>query len=49
MRRGRIVLLDLTDGLDVLLVHVTGDLDELERRERQRGDRQTGMRALRQK
>lgn len=35
-------LLDLTDGLDVLLIHVTCEVDELERRERQRGDREFG-------
>ncbi|MBA2775067.1 MAG: AAA family ATPase [Nocardioidaceae bacterium] len=35
-------LIDLTTGVDVLLVHVTCDLDELERRERHRRDRQPG-------
>ena len=35
-------LLDLTAGVDVLLVHVTCDVDELERRERRRGDRDVG-------
>lgn len=35
-------LLEVTDGVDVLLVHVTCDVDELERRERQRGDRDLG-------
>lgn len=34
--------LALTSGLDVLLVHVTCDLDELERRERHRSDREPG-------
>ena len=35
-------LLALTNGLEVLLVHVTCDLDELERRERHRGGRESG-------
>lgn len=35
-------LLTLTNGLEVLLVHVTCDLDELERRERHRGGRESG-------
>ena len=35
-------LIELTDGLVVLLVHVTCGLDELERRETRRGDRQSG-------
>ncbi len=40
-------LVTLTDGVDVLLVHVTCALDELEERERQRSDRESG-RALAQ-
>lgn len=35
-------LLELTAEVDVLLVHVTCDVDELERRERRRGDRDFG-------
>ena len=35
-------LLDLTTGVDVLLVHVTCELEELERRERSRRDRPPG-------
>lgn len=35
-------LLELTADVDVLLVHVTCDVDELERRERERGDRDVG-------
>jgi chloramphenicol 3-O phosphotransferase len=35
-------LIELTTAVDVLLVHVTCELDELERRERDRGDRQPG-------
>lgn len=35
-------LLDLTAGIDVLLVHVICDVEELERRERRRGDRDVG-------
>lgn len=35
-------LLELTDGQDVLLVHVHCDLDELDRRERTRRDRDPG-------
>lgn len=36
-------LLDVLDGVDVTLVHVRTDLDELERRERARGDRPLGL------
>lgn len=36
-------LLNLTAELDVLLVHISCDPDQLEQRERQRGDRQVGM------
>jgi chloramphenicol 3-O phosphotransferase len=35
-------LLELTTGLNVLLVHVTCNPDELDRREQQRGDRKAG-------
>ncbi|MEN8675621.1 AAA family ATPase [Nocardioides sp.] len=35
-------LLELTHEIDVLLVHITCDLEELERREQQRGDREIG-------
>lgn len=35
-------LLEVLDGIPVLLVHVTASLDELERRERTRGDRVIG-------
>ncbi|WP_281276225.1 phosphotransferase-like protein [Flexivirga caeni] len=35
-------LLDVLDGIPVLLVHATASLEELERRERERGDREVG-------
>lgn len=35
-------LIELTVAVDVLLVHVTCDVNELERRERRRGDRDVG-------
>ncbi|WP_169333363.1 phosphotransferase-like protein [Demetria terragena] len=41
-------LLDVTQGLDVFLVHLRADLDTLERRERERGDRQVGTARIQQ-
>lgn len=41
-------LLDVSEGVDVFLVHLRADLATLERRERERGDRDIGTAAIQQ-
>lgn len=41
-------LVDVCDGLDVLLVHLRAHPDELDRRERARGDREVGTARIQQ-